>query len=66
MLRLAGGEIPKRLEALRAVPSSVALENLLEWARFPFVARIGDQVYADDARYGARGRSFAAVEISGQ
>jgi len=66
VLRLAGGEIPKRLEALRAVPSTVALENLLAWARFPFVERIGDRVYADDARYGAGGRSFAAVEISSE
>jgi len=62
-LRLAGGEIPKQLEALRAVPSTVALENLLRWARFPFVERIGDRVYVDDARYGAGGRSFAAVLI---
>jgi hypothetical protein len=65
-LRVAGGEIPKQLEALRAVPYNVALENLLVWARFPFVERVGDRVYVDDARYGAGGRSFAAVEVSGE
>lgn len=65
-LRLVEGEIPKRLETLRGVPYSVALENLLGWARFPFVERIGDRIYVDDARYGARGRSFAAVEVRGE
>jgi inner membrane protein len=62
-LRLAGGEIPKQLEALQAIPHSVALDNLLGWARFPFVERIGDRIYVADARYGAGGRSFAAVMI---
>lgn len=62
-LRLVGGEIPKRLETLRGVPYSVALENLLRWARFPFVERIGDRIYVDDARYGASGGSFARVMI---
>lgn len=66
VLRIAGGEIPKRLDALRNVQRSIALENMLGWARFPFVDRIEDQVYVDDARYGMGGRSFAAVDISGR
>jgi inner membrane protein len=66
VLRLAGGEIPKQLEALRGVPYSAALESFLGWTRFPFVTRIGERVYLDDARYGTRGKSFAAVEIRGQ
>ncbi len=62
-LRLSGGEIPKQLEALRGAPYSVALENLLGWARFPFVQRVGDRIDVDDARYGASGRSFAGVTV---
>ena len=63
VLQLAGGEIPKRLDALRGVAYSVALESFLGWTRFPFVTRIGGRVYVDDARYGAGGKSFAAVAI---
>lgn len=51
------------LELVDGLPRSVPLEDLLDWARFPFARLEGNTVYVDDARYARGGRSFAGVAI---
>jgi inner membrane protein len=63
VVRLEAGELARQIELLDAVPNTVPLMDLLDWARFPFARQIGDSVRVDDARYARGGRSFAGVTI---
>lgn len=52
------------LDLLTGLRRSVPLEDLLDWARFPFARLEGPVVYVDDARYARGGRSFAGVAVA--
>ena len=64
-LVLSGPPLPKRLELLDGVARTPALESMLSWSRFPFVAPAGGRLLVDDARYSRGGRSFAGVIVQG-
>jgi inner membrane protein len=53
--------LPKHLELINQLPRTPPLMHLLDWARFPYAERMGNQVHVDDARYARRGRSFAGI-----
>jgi len=60
---LEPGVMEPALELVEGLPRSVPLDDLLDWARFPFARADGNVVHVDDARYARGGRSFAGVEI---
>jgi inner membrane protein len=57
------GTIPRQLELIDSVPRTVPLEDLLDWARFPYARREGNAILVDDARYARGGRSFAGLVV---
>ncbi|HEX9893344.1 MAG TPA: metal-dependent hydrolase [Gemmatimonadales bacterium] len=62
-LELSQDAVAKQLELLDGLPRTVALEDLLDWARFPFAETDGRMVHVDDARYARGGRSFAGIVV---
>jgi hypothetical protein len=57
------GTIPRQLELIDSVPRTVPLQDLLDWARFPYARREGNAILVDDARYARGGRSFAGLVV---
>jgi inner membrane protein len=62
-LRLEAGDLPKQLELITPLPRTAQLEDLLDWARFPFAREAADGIHVDDARYARNGTSFAGVTV---
>jgi len=60
-LRIDAVDLPKHLELISPLPRTARLEDLLDWARFPFARGGADGVHVDDARYARDGTSFAGV-----
>jgi inner membrane protein len=66
LLRLESGRTWKQLELVDSLPRTAPLDDLVDWARFPFARRIADSIHVDDIRYARGGRSFAGVTMSGE